>query len=65
MTKSRRPSRRRPPLIPLRAFAVSAKHLSFTLTAKEMCLSQDSVSRAVCSLENYFGFPRFLRGVGS
>ncbi len=65
MKKSRRPSRRMPPLNPLRAFAVSAKRLSFTLAAKEMCLSQGAVSRAVRSLENYFGFLLFERGVGT
>lgn len=54
--------RRFPPLNPLRAFEVTARHLSFTKAADELCVTQGAVSRQVKSLETYLGFSLFIRG---
>ena len=55
-------SRRLPPLNPLRAFEAAARHLSFTLAADELSVTQGAVSRQVRTLENYFQTPLFRRG---
>jgi DNA-binding transcriptional LysR family regulator len=55
-------SRRRPiQLANLRGFAASAQHLSFTLAAAELSLTQSSISRQVQSLEEDVGVPLFVR----
>ena len=45
----------------LRGFEAAARHLSFTLAAKELHLTQSSVSRQVQSLEDELGKPLFVR----
>lgn len=54
--------RRFPPLNPLRAFEVTARHLSFTEAADELCVTQGAVSRQVKALEDHLGFTLFIRG---
>lgn len=56
-----RVARRIPPLNPLRAFEVAARHLSFTQAADELCVTQGAVSRSVKALEDYLGEPLFER----
>jgi len=58
---SPRTIRRMPPLNPLRAFEVAARHLSFTHAADELCVTQGAVSRSVKALEDYLGEPLFER----
>ncbi len=50
-----------PPLIWLRAFEASARHLSFTDAAAELNLTQAAVSKHVKALELYFGQQLFIR----
>lgn len=52
---------RLPPLAPLRAFEVAARHLSFTRAAEELNLTQGAVSQQIKQLEAHLGFPLFLR----
>lgn len=59
------PSRRLPPLYPLRAFEATARKLSFTLAAEELSITQSAVSHQVRSLEEYFGVPLFYRARGT
>ncbi len=47
--------RRLPPLNGLRAFEATARHLSFTRAADELCVSQGAVSRHVRNLEDWLG----------
>src|SRR3954466_5890204 len=54
-------SRRLPPLNSLRAFEAAARHLSFTLAAEELHVTQGAVSRAVKGLEDYLGVSLFQR----
>ena len=54
-------SRRMPPLNPLRAFEVAARHLSFTNAADELCVTQGAVSRSVKALEDFLGQSLFER----
>ncbi|MFJ7353444.1 LysR family transcriptional regulator [Phyllobacterium sp. NPDC097923] len=49
------------PLNGLRAFEASARHLSFTRAAIELCVTQAAVSQQVKSLEMRLGVPLFLR----
>jgi LysR family glycine cleavage system transcriptional activator len=59
---SRRPARRRPiGLAALRGFESAARHLSFTLAAAELHLTQSAVSRQVAALENDVGHRLFVR----
>ncbi|WP_082020573.1 LysR substrate-binding domain-containing protein [Leisingera sp. ANG-M1] len=51
-----------PPLHWLRAFAVSARHLSFTDAAEELLITQSAVSKQVRLLEQHLNQPLFLRG---
>ena len=54
------------PLNALRAFEVSARHLSFTRAAEELCLTQTAVSQHVRKLEERLGralFRRLPRGL--
>lgn len=44
-----------PPLNALKAFEASARHLSFTRAADELCVSQGAVSRQVQQLEDAMG----------
>lgn len=61
MSVVRRAARRTGPLNPLRAFEVAARHMSFTLAADELCVTQGAISRAVKTLEDYYGAPLFKR----
>ncbi len=59
---SRRPARRRPiGLAALRGFESAARHLSFTLAATELHLTQSAVSRQVSALESDVGHRLFIR----
>jgi DNA-binding transcriptional LysR family regulator len=59
---TRSPSRRRPVgLAGLRGFEASARLLSFTLAARELSLTQSSISRQVSALERHIGRPLFVR----
>lgn len=49
------------PLNALRAFEASARHLSFTRAAIELCVSQGAISQQVASLEARLGRPLFRR----
>ncbi|MBA4266111.1 MAG: LysR family transcriptional regulator, partial [Comamonadaceae bacterium] len=49
------------PLNALRAFEVSARHLSFTRAAQELNLTQAAVSQHVKNLEQRLGTPLFRR----
>lgn len=53
--------RRLPPLNAIKAFEATARHLSFTNAAKEMCVTQGALSRHVAALENELGVKLFLR----
>jgi len=57
------PSRRLPPLDPLKGFEAAARHLSFTRAADELHLTQSAISRQVQVLEEYLGVPLFRREV--
>ena len=50
-----------PPLIALRAFEATARHMSFTLAADELCLTQSAVSRHVKNLEEHYRLKLFER----
>ena len=50
-----------PPLPWLRAFEVSARHLSFTSAAQELALSHAAVSKQIKLLELKLGEPLFFR----
>ena len=49
------------PLNALRAFEASARHLSFTHAAIELCVTQAAVSHQVKALEQRLGFALFKR----
>lgn len=56
-----------PPLAWFRAFECAARHLSFTLAAEELNMTQSAISQHVRSLEHRFGcalFVRKHRGIG-
>jgi LysR family glycine cleavage system transcriptional activator len=50
-----------PPLPWLRAFEAAARHLSFTLAAKELNLTQAAVSKQIKLLEEHLREPLFVR----
>ncbi|MGZ3473782.1 MAG: transcriptional regulator GcvA [Polyangiales bacterium] len=50
-----------PPLNALRAFEATARHLSFTRAAEELCVTQTAVSHQVKQLESHLGKALFLR----
>lgn len=52
---------RLPPLDPLVAFEAAARHLSFTLAARELNLSQAAVSQQIRNLEQNLGVELFHR----
>lgn len=54
-----------PPLNPLRSFEAAARHLSYTLAAEELSVTQVAVSRQVRVLEDYIEVALFERGVRS
>lgn len=45
----------------LRVFEAAARHLSFTLAASELNVTQSAVSRQIRQLEEHFGFSLFIR----
>jgi len=47
----------------LRYFESVARHLSFTLAAKELCLTQSAVSQKIIQLEVRLGYPLFERKI--
>lgn len=49
------------PLYALTVFEAAARHQSFTLAAKELCLTQGAVSKQVALLESHLAYPLFLR----
>ncbi|MEM7206191.1 MAG: LysR family transcriptional regulator [Pseudomonadota bacterium] len=55
------PSTTLPPLAWLRAFEAAARHLSFTLAAREIHITQSAVSQHVRNLESYLGCQLFIR----
>ena len=54
-------SRPPPPLNFIRSFECAARHLSFTLAAKELGYTQAAISNHVRALEDYLGQPLFER----
>jgi LysR family glycine cleavage system transcriptional activator len=50
-----------PPLDLLRSFEAAARHLSFTLAAEELFLTQSAVSRQIQQVEAHLGVPLFER----
>lgn len=50
-----------PPLKSLVAFEAAARHLSCTLAADELCVTQGAVSRQIKQLERFLGRELFLR----
>ncbi|MBP8296806.1 MAG: LysR family transcriptional regulator, partial [Burkholderiales bacterium] len=46
----------------LKGFDAAARHLSFTLAAQEMFLTQSALSRQIKTLEEQVGHPLFVRG---
>ncbi|WP_233233533.1 transcriptional regulator GcvA [Bordetella sp. LUAb4] len=54
-----------PPLNPLRAFEVAARHLSFTRAAEELCVTPSAVSHQIKVLEDNLGIPLFVRDTKS
>lgn len=55
------PMKSLPPLNYIRSFEASARHLSFTRAAEELCITQAAVSSHVRALEQYIGRPLFIR----
>ena len=53
--------RRLPPLNAIKAFEATARHLSFTKAARELCVTQGAVSRHVAALEDELGAKLFAR----
>ncbi len=52
---------RLPPLLALRAFEASARHLSFTKAGTELHLTQGAISRQIRLLESFLGHKLFVR----
>lgn len=50
-----------PPIQWLRSFEAAARNLSFTKAADELGLTQSAVSQQLHALENWYGYPLFLR----
>lgn len=53
--------RKIPPLNWLRAFEAAARHLSFSLAAKELNVTQSAISQHIKLLEHYVKTPLFIR----
>ena len=58
-------SRPIPPLNPLRAFEVAARHLSFTRAADELFVTPSAVSHQIKTLEENLGIALFVRDTKS
>jgi len=58
-------SRPVPPLNPLRAFEVAARHLSFTRAADELFVTPSAVSHQIKTLEENLGIALFMRDTKS
>ena len=54
-------ARQLPPLNGLKAFEAAARHLSFTLAAEELFVTQAAISHQVKGLEDILGEPLFRR----
>lgn len=54
-------ARRLPPFPALLAFEAAARHLSFTVAADELCLTQSAVSHRIRKLEEFLGSALFER----
>ncbi|MBV6273393.1 LysR family transcriptional regulator [Alcaligenaceae bacterium CGII-47] len=50
-----------PPLLATRYFEAAARHLSFTLAAQELHVSQGAISLQIRKLEEFLGMPLFIR----
>ncbi|MFT4674332.1 MAG: LysR family glycine cleavage system transcriptional activator [Reinekea sp.] len=50
-----------PSLDALRFFDITARYMSFTLAAEELCVSQSAVSQKIRLLEDQLGYPLFQR----
>lgn len=50
-----------PTISELNAFHAAAKHLAFTMAARELCVTQSAISRHIAGLEDYLGQKLFLR----
>ena len=50
-----------PPLNALRTFESAARHLSFTIAAKELFVTHGAVSKQIKTLEQYLGLVLFIR----
>jgi len=50
-----------PSLISMRAFESTARHMSFTHAAQELCVTQAAISHQIKALEEYVGKPLFRR----
>ena len=50
-----------PTISELNAFHAAAKHLSFTMAARELCVTQGAISRHIASLEAYVNQQLFVR----
>lgn len=50
-----------PPLNALRAFESAARHVSFSLAAKELYVTHGAISKQIKGLEEYLGLSLFLR----
>ena len=53
--------RRLPPLNTLRGFDAASRHLSFSLAAQELFITQGAVSRQIRELEEFLGTALFIR----
>lgn len=53
--------KRLPPLNSLKAFECSARHLSFTKAAEELCVTQAAISHQIKILEDFLGIALFYR----
>lgn len=56
--------RRLPSLNALRFFDSAARQLSFSLAAKELCVTHSAVSQQIRQLEQWFDCPLFERRAG-
>jgi LysR family glycine cleavage system transcriptional activator len=54
-------NRQLPSFSSLRAFEATARHLSFSAAANELCLTQSAISHQIKSLEDYVGVRLFVR----
>jgi LysR family glycine cleavage system transcriptional activator len=50
-----------PPLLAIRAFEAAARHLSFTLAAEELAVTQGAISRQIRQLESHLQTKLFVR----